>query len=67
MVSSNLAKVLLLCLLVLVIGYNVKENWAASASSGNAIVSCSLCSGCQGKKKRAKKRRAACELLQSAS
>lgn len=67
MVSSNLAKVLLLCLLVLVIGYNVKENWAASASSGNAIVSCSLCSGCQGTKKKAKKRRAACELLQSAS
>jgi hypothetical protein len=67
MVSSNLAKVLLLCLLVLVIGYNVKENWAASASSGNAIVSCSLCSGCQGIKKKAKKRRAACELLQSAS
>ena len=38
---------------------------AATASSGNAIVSCSRCSGCQGKKKKARARRAACELLQS--
>jgi len=37
----------------------------ATASSGNAIVSCSRCSGCQGKKKKARARRAACELLQS--
>ena len=40
---------------------------AAMASSGNAIVSCSLCSGCQGTSKSAKCRRAACELLQSGS
>jgi hypothetical protein len=37
----------------------------AIASSGNAIVSCSLCSGCQGTSTRAKCRRAVCELLQS--
>ena len=60
-------KIVIFILLLSLILYNFQENWSASASSGNAIVSCSLCSGCQGNQKRAKKRRAACELLQSAS